>query len=202
MELRSIGGPFTTSSLYFTSPKVPFPALLRQGRALGQTPALLINGKKLFPPKPFLHLKGRALRERNESNWESWVSPTAAAGKTFPHFPHFLCATSWVYNPQEGDDNLTLPSAGSCVSSHDALVAPSITAPKPQQQTRGFQFNHQHRGKWGKSLLANPKEIPLSSHLSPLTGGNKSRKGRFTRRKTSPPYWIFFPPSPNNASYS
>lgn len=62
MELGSIGGPFTTSSLYFTSPKVPFPALLSQGQALGQTPAFPIKGKKLFPPKPFLHLKGRALK--------------------------------------------------------------------------------------------------------------------------------------------
>lgn len=52
-------------------------------------------------------------------------------------------------------------------------------------------------GNGGNPSRANPKEIPLSKHLSPLTGGNKSRKGggkSKSRRKTSSPYWILFPP--------
>lgn len=121
----------------------------------------------------------------SSSSWED--APTLY---TFPLY-HISGLLPFFSNPKEGDDNPALPSVGSCVSSHGDDL--SITAPKPQEETRGFQFNHRHQGKWGKSLVANPKEIPLSGHLSPLTGGNKSRKGRFARRKTSPPYWIFFP---------
>lgn len=134
------------------------------------------------------------------------MSPPAPAGKRLPHFAHFLCATFQVCYPSSQTQKRGIIIQlclrwGPVSAATMPLAAPSITAPKPQEETRGFQFNHRHQGKWGKSLPANPKEIPLSSHLSPLTGGNKSRKGRFTRRKTFPPYWIFFPPSPNNASY-
>lgn len=95
MELRSIGGPFTRSSLYFSSPKVCFPALVSQRQALGQTAAFPIKGKKICLLRHSCYLKGRAFREKNESNQESWLYPRAAAGKTLPHFAHFVCATSW-----------------------------------------------------------------------------------------------------------
>lgn len=190
MELGSIGGPFTTSSLFFTSPKVPFPALLRQGQALGQTPAFPIKGKKLFPPPQ------RKSLERNESSWESWVSLTADAPTLHPfplcHIPGLL---PFFPNPKEGDDNAALPSVGSCGSSHDAS-APSITAPKAREETRGFHFNHHPQGKWGKSLPGQPQRDPFVQTPFPTNRRNNSRKGggkSKSRRKTSSPYWIFSP---------
>jgi len=54
MALGSIGGPFTRSSLYFTSPEARFPALVSQRWVSGQTAALPTKGKKLSPPKSFL----------------------------------------------------------------------------------------------------------------------------------------------------
>lgn len=158
--------------------------MLSQGQALGQTPDFPIKGKKLFPLKPFLHLKGRALK-----GMETTGKVGCPLQQPLPHFTHFLCATFQVCHPssqmpKEGDDNPALPSWGSCVSS---LWQPRQSQ-RPNHRRKRVDFNGiTIPGESG----ANPREIPSPSHLSPLPGGNKSSKG--TRRKTSPPYWIFFP---------
>lgn len=172
MELQSIGGPFTTSSLYFTSPKFPFPALLSQGQALGQTPAFPINGKKLFPPKPFLHLKGRALKG---------MKATGKVGcplqQTLPHLTHFLCATFQVCYPSSQTQKRGM-IIQLCLRWAPVSQPHQSQHPNHGRKRADFYFISIPRASGGNPSRANPKAIPLSSHLFPPTGRNKSRKGQ------------------------
>lgn len=92
-----------------------------------------------------------------------------------PHFTRFLCATFQVCHP----------------FSNGLLCQQPRQSQRPNHR-RKFQFNHHPQGKVGE-IPAGPK--PQKRSLYPATSPRVKRKEqkqeKGTRRKTSPPYWIF-----------